>query len=80
MNGWPLLTILTLTPLIGAAVTVLLGRRNALIARRVLGPVQALRDAADAMASGRLDTRVVVRGNDELGPHLQRTEHHSRQM
>jgi two-component system sensor histidine kinase BaeS len=39
---------------------------TALVARRVLGPVQALREAAEAMAAGRLDTRVPVAGNDEL--------------
>lgn len=39
---------------------------TALIARRVLGPVHALREAADAMAAGRLDARVDVRGDDEL--------------
>ena len=39
---------------------------TALVARRVLGPVHAMRAAADAMAAGRLDTRVPEGGGDEL--------------
>ncbi|MDQ3170043.1 MAG: ATP-binding protein [Acidobacteriota bacterium] len=39
---------------------------TALVARRVLGPVRALRDAAEAMAAGRLDARVPETGEDEL--------------
>ncbi|MEU8678766.1 HAMP domain-containing sensor histidine kinase [Streptomyces sp. NPDC048560] len=35
-------------------------------ARSVLRPVRALNDAARSMGSGRLDTRIPVRGNDEL--------------
>ena len=54
-----LLLALTVVVLGAAAVT-------ALIARRVLGPIHALRDAADAMAAGRLDARVAVQGDDEL--------------
>ena len=42
------------------------GLVTALVARRVLGPVHALREAAEAMAAGRLDTRVPVIGSDEL--------------
>lgn len=42
------------------------GLVTALVARRVLGPVHALREAAEAMAAGRLDTRVPVIGRDEL--------------
>jgi two-component system sensor histidine kinase BaeS len=37
-----------------------------LMARRVLGPIRALREGAAAMAAGRLDARVVVSGRDEL--------------
>lgn len=39
---------------------------TALVARRVLGPVRALRDAAGAMAEGRRDLRVPAEGDDEL--------------
>lgn len=42
------------------------GLVTALVARRVLGPVRALREAAEGMAGGRLDTRVPVAGSDEL--------------
>ncbi|MEU3204924.1 HAMP domain-containing sensor histidine kinase [Streptomyces cyaneofuscatus] len=35
-------------------------------ARSVLRPVRELRGAASSMGSGRLDTRIAVRGNDEL--------------
>ncbi|WP_234017847.1 MULTISPECIES: HAMP domain-containing sensor histidine kinase [unclassified Streptomyces] len=35
-------------------------------ARSVLRPVRELRRAASSMGSGRLDTRIAVRGNDEL--------------
>lgn len=42
------------------------GLVTALVARRVLGPVRALREAAEGMAAGRLDTRVPVAGSDEL--------------
>ncbi|MEV0935947.1 HAMP domain-containing sensor histidine kinase [Streptomyces phaeochromogenes] len=37
-----------------------------LAARSVLRPVRELRQAARSMGSGRLDTRIVVRGSDEL--------------
>ncbi|MET9943290.1 HAMP domain-containing protein, partial [Streptomyces halstedii] len=37
-----------------------------LAARSVLRPVRELRRAARSMGSGRLDTRIAVRGNDEL--------------
>jgi signal transduction histidine kinase len=37
------------------------------IARRVFAPVEALTRGARALAGGRLDTRVDVRGNDEIG-------------
>lgn len=39
---------------------------TALIARRVLGPIHALRQAVDQMASGTSTARVTVTGNDEL--------------
>ena len=42
------------------------GLVTALVARRVLGPVRALREAAEGMAAGRLETRVSVAGHDEL--------------
>jgi two-component system sensor histidine kinase BaeS len=42
------------------------GLVTALVARRILGPVRALREAAEGMAAGRLETRVSVGGNDEL--------------
>jgi signal transduction histidine kinase len=35
--------------------------------RRVFAPVEELTRSAQALASGRLDTRVAVRGNDEIG-------------
>jgi two-component system sensor histidine kinase BaeS len=54
-----LLVALSVVVLGAAAVT-------ALVARRVLGPVHALREAAEAMAAGRLDTRVPESGDDEL--------------
>ena len=54
-----LLIALSVVVLGAAAVT-------ALVARRVLGPVRALRDAAESMAAGRLDTRVPETGDDEL--------------
>jgi two-component system sensor histidine kinase BaeS len=42
------------------------GLVTVLVARRVLGPVHALRHAAEAMAAGKLDTRVAITGRDEL--------------
>lgn len=39
---------------------------TALVARRVLGPVRALREAVDRMAGGTTTARVQVTGNDEL--------------
>lgn len=39
---------------------------TALMARRVLGPIHALRLAVDQMASGTSSARVVISGNDEL--------------
>lgn len=39
---------------------------TALVARRVLGPIHALRHAVDQMASGGGSARVTVRGDDEL--------------
>ena len=54
-----LLIALSVVVLGAAAVT-------ALVARRVLGPVRALRDAAASMAAGRLDARVPETGDDEL--------------
>ncbi|MFI0982409.1 ATP-binding protein [Streptomyces sp. NPDC021093] len=47
----------------GLAVALLPGL---LAARSVLRPVRELRQAARSMGSGRLDTRIRVRGNDEL--------------
>lgn len=40
---------------------------TALLARRILGPVEALTKAASAMGEGRLDQRVPVKGRDEIG-------------
>lgn len=37
------------------------------VARRVFAPVEALTRGAQALAGGRLDTRVDVRGDDEIG-------------
>ncbi|HUF48793.1 MAG TPA: HAMP domain-containing sensor histidine kinase [Vicinamibacterales bacterium] len=39
---------------------------TAIVARRILGPVGDLHRAATAMAGGALDTRVAVRGRDEV--------------
>lgn len=47
--------------IIGAALA------TALIARRVLGPVRALRTAVDRMAAGGAGGRVAIAGDDELG-------------
>ncbi len=51
------------TGLAGLALALLL---SGWLARRWLGPVDALAEGAQAIAQGQLHTRVVVRGNDEL--------------
>jgi len=40
---------------------------SALLARYILQPISSLTELADAMAAGRLDRRIALRGNDELG-------------
>ena len=50
--------------LFGVATTVVLA---AVISRRVIGPIQNLRDAALQLGQGQMDTRIPVHSNDELG-------------
>src|ERR1700722_1981395 len=50
--------------LIGVAVSALLAL---LISRAVIGPIQKLRDAAQQLGQGKMDTRIVLHSNDELG-------------
>ncbi|GAA4533830.1 sensor histidine kinase [Amycolatopsis samaneae] len=52
--------------LVGCGVAVLAALLGVLAARRVQRPVRAAADAAQRLGAGALDTRVPVRGNDEL--------------
>jgi two-component system sensor histidine kinase MtrB len=63
VNAEALLTAARDGALPGLAVALLPGL---LAARSVLRPVRELREAARSMGSGRLDTRIQVRGSDEL--------------
>ena len=50
----------------GAILVVLLTLIAALVSRQVVTPVRAARRAAESLASGNLDDRMVVRGSDDL--------------
>lgn len=50
----------------GALLTVLLTGISALVARQVVGPVREARLAAERLAEGELDDRMVVRGQDDF--------------
>src|SRR5581483_1530913 len=60
----PLVERLALAFLVGAAVS---GVLSWYLSRRITGPVLALSDATDAIASGRYDVRVDARGGGEIG-------------
>ena len=53
-----------LVVLLGVAVSAILA---ALISRAVIGPIQKLRDAAQQLGQGKMDTRIILNSNDELG-------------
>jgi len=53
-----------LVVLFGVAVS---GVLAAVISRAVIGPIQELRDAAHQLGHGKMDTRIVLQSNDELG-------------
>lgn len=55
--------IIALTGLVGLAIALAL---SWLLARRWFAPVDALTQGAQSIARGRLDTRIAVRGSDEL--------------
>ncbi len=60
----PLVKRLALAFLVGAAVS---GVLSWYLSRRITGPVLALSEATDAIASGRYDVRVGARGGGEIG-------------
>ena len=51
----------------GVVLVILLTFIAALVARQVVTPVRAARQAAESLASGNLDDRMEVRGQDDLG-------------